>query len=229
MKAKGKVRGFGLLELLISTAILAIIGGTVAETLGTMGQAASTGRAKQRAQKMAEHAMSKILNDLRMSGAVSVGGKIYPYIFDDGNALNVAGVGDFTAHAHAAAVHKAVAGEADAGVTREIVFVLPADADNNGVMDTDAAGNLVYPNTEYSYVLVNYDGVTNRLERRIGANAASAETIATNVERIAFETNAEDPAIPLDAVRVRIFFRLQDKENRAVPYRAETTIKLRNG
>lgn len=218
--------GFGLLELLISTAILALIGGALAETLGTMSQATSTGRAKQRAQKMAEHAMSKILNDLRLTGSVMVGGKTYPYVFADGGAA-----GAYAAHAHAAPVHEAPTGAADTegGITREIVFVLPADADNDGIPDTDVSGNLAYPATEYSYVLVSTDGQVNRLERRIDADPASAELIATNVERIAFETNAEDPLIPLDAVRVRIFFRMRDKEDRLVPYRAETTIKLRNG
>lgn len=221
-------RGLGLVELLMSTAILALIGGSIAGTLGTMSQAASTGRSKQRAQKMAEHALAKITADLRMSGSVSVGGKVFPYIFDDGNAINGAS-GDFTSHAHGGAIHEAVAGEADAGVTREIVFVRPADADNDGSMDTDGAGNLVYPATEFSYVLVSRDGVTNRLERRINADPASAETIATNVERIAFETSNEDATLPLEVVRVRIFFRLRDKEDRTIPYQAETTIKLRNG
>jgi len=171
---------------------------------------------------MGERAFARIIADLRRSGSVTVGANNYPYLFDDGNAG-----GTFAAHSHAPAQHEAQAGDPDFGSTREIVFALPADADGNGVPDTDAAGNLVWGAAESSYVLVTRATGVNALERR--TNAAQPEAVATYVERVAFDTNATDITIPLDAVRVRIYFRLQEPNGFLYRNFVETVVKLRNG
>jgi len=126
------------------------------------------------------------------------------------------------------AVHTALPGESDFGPNHEIVFLQPLDADASGVPDIDVDGRLVWDSIEYSYVVVTGADGVNVLQRR--SNGAAPKTIAKNVERIAFDDNASSGfQIPLDAVRVRIWFRERDSERTLHRYFSEAVVKLRNG
>jgi len=78
-----------------------------------------------------------------------------------------------------------------------------------------------------SYVVVTEGGV-NYLQRR--TNGVQPQTIVSNVERVAFDdTTTSGFVVPLDAIRVRVWFRAEDQTGLAHRYFVETTIKLRNG
>ena len=86
---------------------------------------------------------------------------------------------------------------------------------------------MTWQGAEPSYVVVATAGV-NYLQRR--TNGISPTVIAHHLERVTFETNAEDVVkIPLNAVRVRLWFRERDSNGRLHRAFAEATVALRNG
>jgi hypothetical protein len=124
-----------------------------------------------------------------------------------------------------------VVGDPDFGVTREIVFVLPQDADGDQVPDIDAAGDLIWGAAELSYVLVTRADGINYVERR--TDGANGQVIGMFVERLAFDDNdstqlSPDP-VPLGAIRVQVFLRQVDQEGLVRRYAASATVRMRNG
>lgn len=218
-----KSRGFTVPELAVVAAIFAIVAGLVARSLSSIRSLTRTGSEIADLEDAGERALRSIVEDLKRSGFVELAGADYPYLFDDGAALD-----PFALHAHPPAAKQAQSGDPDFGPNREIVFVIPADADENGVPDLDAEGNLLWEPTEYSYVvLTGADGV-NVLERR--TDGGSPRTIARHVERIVFD----DPAssgfeVPLGTMRIRIDFRAEDVERRRFRHSREVLVRLRNG
>lgn len=220
--------GFSVLEMMISVTLLSLLAGSLTMIIVRMRSIAVTSSSQSTLQDSAERAMRLIVGDLSRSGAITLVGNNYPYLFDDGAA-----VAPFTVHAHAAAVHHAVAGSPDFGPTREIVFALPQESDapgtyGNDVPDIDANANLIWDVVEYSYVLVTgVDGI-NYLQRRTAG--AAPVTIASNVERVVFDDNASSGfVLPVDSVRVQLFFRKLDSSGVLHRYSAEQVIKMRNG
>ncbi len=220
--------GFSVLELMISVTLLSLLVGALSISLSQMRSLTSTSESQATLQDSAERAMKRIVADLSRSGALALAGDTYPHLFDDGAAT-----GSFAIHAHAPAVHQAVAGDADFGPSREIVFVLPRESDppgtyGNDVPDIDANANLIWDTVEYSYVLVTGADGVNRLQRR--SDAGAPVDIASNLERVVFDDNASSGfAIPIDSVRIRLFFRRFDAKGVLHRYRAEQIVKLRNG
>lgn len=53
--------------------------------------------------------------------------------------------------------------------------------------------------------------------------------VARDVERLVFESAADDGTIPKGSVRVRIFFRVPDRMGAVQRFRVEATVRLRNG
>ncbi len=238
MKKQQKTQlGFSLIEAMIATVILFSVGLSMTTALGGLRQVTLSGTAQQRLQSLGEKAISRIVSDLRRSANNAGGLGIYPYLFDDGDAQAPFD----NLHFHDPAQHQATGNDFDAGPTREIVFVLPqdlynktvdADCDGNpvstpdGIPDTDGLGNLIWAPAELSYVLITGNDGINYLERR--TNGANPERIAPFVERIAFDMNSvNDPNIPLDSIRIRIYFRMQTNEG-LYKYATETTVKLDN-
>ncbi|HET6202491.1 MAG TPA: prepilin-type N-terminal cleavage/methylation domain-containing protein [Planctomycetota bacterium] len=215
--------GFSLPEVLVASAILLVVGAAVTAALARARGLAVTGGELAALEEGSARALHRMVGDLRRSGFVGIGGVSYPHLFDDGNALP-----PFDAHAHPPATKQAVAGDPDFGPNREIVFLLPADDDGDGIPDVDATGHLVWGGDEVSYVVVTGADGVNVLERR--TNGTSPLSVARNVERIAFD----DPAssgfqVPLGTVRVRLFFRDRDSEGRAYRHAREFLVRLRNG
>ena len=180
--------GFSALEMLVAVTVLTMLAGSLTMAIKHMRGLTTTANAQSTVQNSAERAMKRIFDDLARSGAVTLGGVDYPYLFDDGAAA-----APFGAHAHAPAQHQAVAGDPDFGPTREIVFALPQESDppgtfGNDVPDIDVNANLIWDVAETSYVLITgVDGI-NYLQRRV--NGATPVTIATHVERLVFDDNA---------------------------------------
>jgi prepilin-type N-terminal cleavage/methylation domain-containing protein len=210
--------GFGLVELLIGVAILAVFLGSLAICSSSMLRVGLASDVRSELQETAATTLGTILDDLRVSGVSTP----YPYLFVDGNA----GAG-FDVHDHAPATEHGVPGDEDHGPNREIVFVRPADADDDGEPDFDGAGALAWSADEISYVLVTgLDGI-NVLERRV--NGRSPRTIARHVERVVFDDiTTSGFELPLDAIRVRLWFRVPDGRGGTARHRIEATTRLRN-
>ena len=222
--------GFSVLEMLIAVTILSMLAGTLTLAIKHMRGFTTNSTSRATLQDAAERALKRIAADLSRSGEISIGGVNYPYLnIVDGVPADPA----FAGHAHAAPTHAAVAGEPDFGANREIVFALPQESDppgtyGNDVPDIDAGANLIWDATEFSYVLITgVDGI-NYLQRRV--NGANPVTIASNLERVEFVDNFFSGfVLPVNTVRVRLFFRKTDAEGVLHRYTAEQIIKLRNG
>ncbi len=221
--------GFSVLEMMIAVTLLSLLAGSLTMVIVRMRSIAVSSSSQSALQDSAERAMRLIVGDLSRSGALTLPGPVvYPGLFDDGAA-----VAPFAMHAHPAAAHQAVAGDPDFGPSTEIVFVLPQESDppgtyGNDVPDIDAGANLIWDSAEFSYVLVTgVDGI-NYLQRC--TDAANPVTIASNVERVVFENNSMPGVVlPVDSVRVRMFFRKLDSSGVLHRYSAEQIVKLRNG
>jgi len=210
--------GFGLVELLIGVAILALFLGSLALSSSNMLRMGVASDVRSHVQETAATTLTTILDDLRVSGVTAP----YPYLFVDGNAA-----APFDAHAHAPAAEHAEAGDDDFGPNREIVFLHPADQDRDDVPDFDGAGDLVWGAREISYVLVTGTDGVNALERR--TNDGARRVVARNVERVLFDDiTTSNFELPLDAIRVRLWFRVPDGNGGELRHRVEATTRLRN-
>ena len=226
--------GLTLIEMIIGLTILLLLAGSLTQSLGNMKGLTTAGDTNGRLQEAGERMLADIVDDMKRSGFVQQGLKDYPFLFNEGDAsANWQGVGvnGFGVHSHPAPAHAAQAGDIDFGVTREIVFLLPQDADANGVPDLDASGDLVWDAREFSYVLVTRPDGINYLERRV--DGAGARKVGMYVERIAFDDNAStlltpDP-VPLGAIRVQVFLRQQDESGMVHRYTARAVVRMRNG
>lgn len=221
--------GFTVLEMAIGATVLLLFAGTIVETMGSMKSGALTSRVEDRAQQNARRALDWIVEDLAYAGLVSADGRDYPLHFDDG-FLDI----DYDPYgliAHDEAEENSKAGRDDFGVNREIVLLHPADADDDGVPDIlDIVGGQLSWDVDQpiSYTLETDESGTNVLMRRRGNT--SQRVVARDVERIRF-LSSEDTGfqIPLDAVRVELHLMLFDDDGHAYRYRAETTVRMRNG
>lgn len=213
-------RGMTLIEYLIAVAMLSVVVGTLITSSRDMIVARSSETTRARLQTTAQDALVTITEDLRLSGFVA-GPPDYPYVFTDGQAQ-----GAFAAFAHPPAPETVAPGVPGFGPDREIVFLLPADANGDGVPDLAATGELLWDAVDYGYVLVEGPDGTPQLERRIDGQLD--RVIARNVERITFDTTLQDAAIPLGSVRVRLWLRMSDETGLSYPHFLETTVRLRN-
>ncbi|MDF1839543.1 MAG: type II secretion system protein [Planctomycetota bacterium] len=133
MKRNKKRRaGFTLVEVVLSAAILGVLTRSLVIASQGMGAMSKTGGSMSLLQEQATKAQNALFADLRQSGLMMVDGLSYPHIFEDG----VPGAG-FEAHAHVPGAQDAVVGQSDFGAHHAIVFLAPADMDNDGRPDMD--------------------------------------------------------------------------------------------
>jgi hypothetical protein len=249
--------GFSLVELSIASGILLLLAGGLAQTVGIMRRVTTNGSTEARIHTQAETAMTQMINDLRLSGFVTSGGKTYPYVFENG-APNVliagmnAGMGNFALHAHALAQKTSEPDEASFWANREIVFIHPrlqpmrqTAAGLNLTMDEDPTGHVIVKTyevpmqdvnggamwgaDEISFVLITRPDGENYLERRV--NGGQARTLARNVERVTFDTSATAEAganLNGQAVRVRLWMRETDERQQVYRHFLEAVVTLRN-
>lgn len=233
-RTKNSRLGFTLVELAIGSGILFLLAASLVQSIARLRGLTTTGSTQTQLQNMGEKAMAAIVGDLRRSGFANVGVGLtaYPHLFDDGAAT-----GAYAIHSHPAASDDAAPGDNDYGPNREIVFVQPLDADDDtstanglhpdGIPDVDALGQRVWDTLQYSFVVVTHADGINYLERR--TNGANPRVIAHHIERITFDDVNSDITLPLDTVRVRIWFREQDADGTLQRYFAEARVHLRNG
>ena len=210
-------------ELMISMTLLLILSGALVESLSNVRRLSVSSENRATLQTMADAALLEVIQDLRRSGSQELAGKTYPYVFD-GGAPTMA----FIAHAHDPAGGTAEAGDNDFGIDREVVYLLPADADGDRRPDIDVDGSLMWGADEISFVVVTRADGINYLERRV--NAGTPRVVGHHVERMVIDTaESSGFAIPLDSIRVRLFFRRTDTNGHLMRYRNEAVVALRNG
>ncbi len=228
MKSTSKRRGgFSLLEMTMVIVLLSLVTGSIVSVMGGMRRVNISGNAQVDLQREGERALARIVTDLRRSGDLTIAGKGYPYLFEDG-ALDV----DFEVHDHPLALKTAQPNEYDFGPNREIVFLLPEDVTGpegvaDGVPDVDANGALLWSANEVSFVVTTRADELNYLERR--TNGGAPERVCRFVERVVFDdTISSGFQVPLGAIRVRIFLRKTDASGVVHRYSGEVTVRLRN-
>ncbi len=229
MKAVARKRsprksGFSVVEMMISVAVMSLLCGALVESVANLRTMTIFSRNRSSLQTMADKALLEMVTELRQSGERDVGGGIvYPYYFDGGAPSD-----DFILHEHVPAGGDAEFGDDDFGADRELVFLLPADDDNDGRPDIDMDGDLAWGATEVSYTVnTRADGI-NYLERR--QDGANPTIVGHHVERMVIDT-AESSAfeIPLETIRIRLFFRRTDSNGYLIRYSNEAVVALRNG
>jgi len=226
MKAiqKQQRAGFTLLDILLAMAIMTFLIAAFGRTVASMMRTQDGMDTATRLQEMSSEALREILGDLRRSGRVSVGGKDFPYLFEDGVADDAA----FAIHDHPAAMQEALPTEVDFGPNREIVFVLPDDADMDTRPDVSAGGQLLWSADEISYVVIPDGAGLNQLQRRV--NGGDPQRICSNIERITFDDfESSGFQVPLGAIRVEIWFRLDDPTGLTYRHHRAAMVRLGNG
>jgi len=214
--------GFSLLELTIVTALLAVIGAAFTRSMVSLRDLTRVTDVRAQLASEGEKAIAAIRADLRRSGFVDGGGVVYPYLFEDG----VPDPG-LSIHAHPAAAKEAQAGDPDFGPNREVVFLLPLDADSDGRPDVDGAGRLLWEAAEYAFVVVTRADGVNVLERR--RDGVVLGTVADHVERVVFDDSLSSGfEIPLGTIRARVFFRQRDEKGTLHRHSVEVLFRLRN-
>lgn len=128
--------GLSLVEVVLVATILTMLARSLVETSTSMSRVTSSGNVMVLLHEQGEKAMQSILDDLRRSGDLTVNGKEFPYVFDDGAAQT-----PFDSHYHTCSDQEAKSGDADFGTMREIILTLPADLDRNDIPDLDMDGN----------------------------------------------------------------------------------------
>jgi hypothetical protein len=215
--------GATFVELSIGVSLLLLLVGALSQTLQSLKSGSDDAGIDSVFQAQGQLALRTIVDDLKRSGFATVGGLDYPHLFEDGDAT-----GPFGAHAHAPANHTAAAGDPEFGPSREMVFLQPADVDDDDRPDLDGAGRLVWSADQFSYVLVTRNDGVNVLERR--TNGGSPRKIVHHVERITFDDAATSGfEIPLRSIRVRIWFRRWDGRGALHRLFVEAVVNLRNG
>ncbi len=222
-RTKSPKAGFTAVEVVISALLLALLARALVETSGSMSRLATAGNTETLLHDQGERAMRSIVTDLKQSGFASVGVREYPYVFEAGDVQE-----QFAAHAHVPAQSHGEPDDADHGPSREIVFLLPADADGDKRPDYDLVDGVQWSGNEISYVVVTAADGQNYLERR--TNGAAPRRIASGVERVLFDTPATcGYEIPLNCVRARVFLRRTDDEGHVIRHEKIVTVNLRNG
>ncbi len=225
-RRRGRV-GATVLEVAISSLLMLMTAGATVRSVMDMKGAATITSASTKLTEQGERALARIIDDLRRSGFVAVGGRTYPHLFEDG----IAGF-DFAAHGHVPAEQSVSAEDPDYVTPRSIVFLQPADDDpvgtaGHGRPDVDVNGRLVWGAAEFSYLVVSVNG-RNQLQRR--TNGGSPRVIASDVEWVRFD-DAATPGVdlPANALRVRLALRTVDAQGRVVTWNGDATVRLRNG
>jgi hypothetical protein len=215
--------GFTAVEMAISMLVLMVFFGTLVRTSESLRVAAGIGADESGVVAEGRKALERISGYLARSGeTIADDGNAYPYIFEDGDAS-----GAYAASWHSPADHHAAAGDVDYGVTSELVFCQPADADADGVPDVNAAGALDWDEAQYAFVLVTDDSGVNQLELWI--DGAFERNIASYVERMVFDDfTTSYGEVQNDAVRVHLDFRWPGEDGTVIPHAVETTVRLKN-
>jgi hypothetical protein len=215
--------GLTVLEMCITMSLLSIVLGSLAWAMSGLRGLVTSGRNRAALQSTGQATLVFLLEELRRSGIVNLDGVRYPVIFEGGDpGPNHPGL------EHEPALGHSVEGDPDFGPDREIIFLLPMDADGDRRPDVDEEGRLVWSPDEISYVVVTRADGENHLERRV--NGLDPRSLCRFVERLVID-DSESAAfeIPMGCVRIRLFLRKRDERGTVHRYFTEGIVALRNG
>lgn len=193
--ARRSSRGASLLETLIALSLFPLLIGACLTTIDGADSEAERGGRMADLVRRADRALSTLTDELERSGFTSVDGVDYPF-FVDGDALEDAP----EKHRH----DEANAAAGAAVTAREVVFLLPQDANDDGWPDlTDAMQSVAWDTTEVSYVLLPSPDGSNQLVRR--EDGANDRVLARGVRRFLVEDAASTGfAFPINVLRITL-------------------------
>jgi len=188
----GPRAGGSLLETMITVSIFPLLIAGALTTLHTSGDENDRMSSRADMVRRADHALSNMTVELERSGFATLGGIEYPFLIDDFALAN----------APAPHAHDAANPAPDGQTAREIVFVLPQDAGDDGWPDLDGTmENIDWDPTEISYVLLPDADGSNVLVRR--EDGARDRVLARGVRRFIVDDAATSGfAFPVDVLRI---------------------------
>ncbi len=122
--------------MVISVTVIAVLAKMLIMSSEASSTMTSTGNMEARIMSASEKALTRIVEDIRMSGDQTLQGRSYPYVFDNGAAAD--GFEDYT---YIPAPMAALPDDADFGIMRSIILALPSDLDGDGRPELDADGD----------------------------------------------------------------------------------------
>ncbi len=199
-------RGFTLVELTVVLVLSSLLFGAVTAISRSGGDLVEAQSGNLDMQGTAARAMRVILSDLRQTGRVDLGGgAVYPYLYADGAAAGV-----FAGYSHAPSVLHTPAASQAHGPSQEILFKTLKDLDGDGKFTNAATGAIEWSNEDYGYAIVTGADGVNRLMRQV--NGAGGTVVATDVERVLFEEQDDDPALGANQIRATLFLAIPDPD-----------------
>ncbi|MBI2933152.1 MAG: prepilin-type N-terminal cleavage/methylation domain-containing protein [Planctomycetes bacterium] len=219
-------RGMSFLEMAIVTAILAAVLGAIYALLAATIKGDDGLKARVEMQIDAARTLHEITSQLKQSGPTDLdndGTADLPYAFEDGAAA-----GGFAWLAHSSPVHAAAPGEPDFGPSAEIAYKLTENV--NGFPTDPATGRINWSADTFAIVVVPDAGGVNevRIRRYDAANTLiSDRRVGSYVERMSIETQATTPTLGPNEVRVTLWFRRPDANQKVQQYRSSATLNYR--
>ena len=211
--------GFSLLEGAISLSVFAVLMGGYMITMSRMSESTDASALEHELLVDCGRVMSAITSDLRRSGYENVDGIDMPVFFDAGDPP--AAFAEFG--------HDVPHDPFGDGLTREIVFSLPEDADGDGWPDLEAdRSGPVWSDDYVAYQLVPELDGTNSLRRL--TSAGDATTLSRNVTQLIFESPADTGfLIPADTLRVTLVLRRAARNGAVRRIQIQEVVQLFNG
>ena len=243
-----------LLEVMVSTAILAIAAASLVMLRATTEQCRQVGQAQCDLQERARTAIEQITSDLRMGGRTTLNGNAYPRLGNFSNQPGApvgspphpqyqpAGVigsglpsGCSATFAHATVSKHISPDPLWTAASREVIFVLP----NVSTGTPYANGQLLWTNVQTAYVVTTTPDGQNVLERR--TSDGQIEVICADVERLVVDDIGGQPdprdwdgtgpaTLTLNQLNVTLYLAHQPDTLSAqtLSYKLSATINMRN-
>ncbi len=208
-------RGFTLVEALLAVTIFSMLLGGFLLSVDRMSRSSDAAEVEYALAADALDAVRSVVTEVARAGYVSLDGVQLPIFFDDGDAGD-----DYPAFDHAP--------PASGMAVREVLYRLPADADDDGWPDVDAAGEAEWDPVERAIQCMPLDDGTDGLVLRTADGTTTV--LARDVARVLFETPAQTAfAIPLDSLRFTLTLRRQAPDGSTHDYEVQRVVRLRNG
>ena len=214
MSPRRAVAGMTLVEAILSLAIFS----SLLLSLGLVLRWREANTLQMEEARLAldlHEALAAMTSELSFSGFTPDG--VYPYLFEDGVPGD-----DFATHAHPAPEPPQSIGVSP---SREVVFVLPEDADEDGVPDLGADGALAWAPAERSLLLLPDENGMNRVELR--SDGGHTRVLARDVESLVVDDSSA-VGVPLGCLRLRLALS-RSVGGRRMEAAAERTVRLLNG
>lgn len=128
--------GFTLTEITMVVALLGIMALGLLDSSRSIARLTVTGSTIALLQEQGDRAQRSMMDELRRSGIWELEGRRYPYIFEGSEPTPA-----FSEHAYTPGGQEAEARDSDFGAAHCVVFVLPADLDEDGRPDMDLDRN----------------------------------------------------------------------------------------